>query len=66
MGFKKWGGWNRSSDGSAMKVSHQHGVMKTERISSSSRPHDHTIVKADRVSGRVRETYVGPNAKRGK
>jgi hypothetical protein len=57
--------WNKSSDGSAMKVSDSHGVIKTERISSTERPHSHEIVKADRPSGRVQEIYRGENSPRG-
>jgi hypothetical protein len=57
----KFGGWKDSSDGSGMKVSDSHGVLKTERISSTDKPHLHEIVKVDRPTGRVKEISIGAN-----
>jgi len=59
----KFGGWHDAKDGSSMKVSDSHGVLKTERISSTERPHSHEIVKVDRPTGRVKEIYRGGGKK---
>jgi hypothetical protein len=58
---KEWkpDSWNKSSDGSAMKVSESYGVIKTERISSDTKPHSHEIVKVDHMTGRVKEISIG-------
>jgi len=62
MGFKKNSSWSEpAADGSKMKTSDAHGVLRTERISSESKPHSHDIVAVDRPTGQVKEISKGSN-----
>lgn len=51
--------WNKSDDGSAMKVTNEENTLKTERISSTEKPHEHQITSVNKPTGAVKEITVG-------